>query len=106
MYYADFTPPPTTRQMNFARLVAMRLRDPIPDEVKQDRAALSRWIDARKTDFADVVGAQTGGYGGTGGATSRQVNYAERIARARRRAVPEECYRSAALMSRWIDANR
>ena len=27
MYDADFTPPPTTRQLNFARLMAARLRD-------------------------------------------------------------------------------
>lgn len=106
MYDADFTPPPTTRQLNFARLMAARLRDPVPEHAKADRAALSIWIDARKSAYSEIAAAQTGGYGGAGGATSRQVSYAERIARSRRRAVPPECYRSAELMSRWIDANR
>ena len=29
-----------------------------------------------------------------------------RFARMKRRAIPDECFRDAGLMSRWIDANR
>lgn len=104
MYDADYTPPPSSKQINFARLIAARLRDPIPDHAKGDRNALSDWIAARQADYREVTAAQTGGRGA--GASSRQIGFAERIARARRRAVPEECYRSASAMSRWIDANR
>ncbi|MCC5960507.1 MAG: hypothetical protein JJU08_14340 [Rhodobacteraceae bacterium] len=38
--------------------------------------------------------------------TSKQVSFAERLARAKRRSVPDECFRSRELMSRWIDSNR
>jgi len=38
--------------------------------------------------------------------SSKQVAFAERIARAKRRDVPEECFQSRDLMSRWISANK
>jgi hypothetical protein len=38
--------------------------------------------------------------------TSKQVAFAERIARAKRRDVPDECYKSRDLMSRWITSNK
>ena len=31
---------------------------------------------------------------------------AERLARIKRRAVPDECFRDKGLMSKWIDGNR
>ncbi|MDB9804462.1 hypothetical protein OAC22_01045 [bacterium] len=40
------------------------------------------------------------------GASSKQVAFAERLARAKRRSVPDECFKSRELMSRWIDSNR
>jgi len=38
--------------------------------------------------------------------TSKQVAFAERLARLRRRAIPDECFRDRQLLSRWIDSNR
>ena len=38
--------------------------------------------------------------------SSKQVAFAERLARIKRRAVPDECFRDKGLMSKWIDGNR
>ena len=38
--------------------------------------------------------------------TSKQVAFAEKLARIKRRAVPDECFRDKGLMSKWIDGNR
>ena len=38
--------------------------------------------------------------------TSKQVAFAERLARIKRRAVPDECFRDKGLMSKWIDGNK
>ena len=38
--------------------------------------------------------------------TSKQVAFAEKLARIKRRAVPEECFCDKGLMSKWIDGNR
>jgi hypothetical protein len=38
--------------------------------------------------------------------TSKQVAFAEKLARIKRRAVPDECFRDRGLMSKWIDGNR
>ena len=32
--------------------------------------------------------------------------FAEKLARIKRRAVPDECFRDKGLMSRWIDGNK
>jgi hypothetical protein len=37
--------------------------------------------------------------------TSKQVGFAEPIARMKRREVPQECFRDREVMSKWIDAN-
>lgn len=38
--------------------------------------------------------------------SSRQIAFAERLARIERRAVLDECFRDKGLMSKWIDGNR
>lgn len=38
--------------------------------------------------------------------SSKQVAFAEKLARIKRRAVPDECFRDKGLMSKWIDGNR
>jgi hypothetical protein len=38
--------------------------------------------------------------------SSKQVAFAERLARIKRCAVPDECFRDKGLMSKWIDGNR
>jgi hypothetical protein len=104
MFDADYTPPPTLKQSNFARLIAARIRQEIPENARHDRAALSAWIDQNKAAFEEAQAYQVGSGRGVG-ASSRQVGCAEQIARRRRRAVPEECFRDKGLMARWIDAN-
>ncbi|MEP4460804.1 hypothetical protein [Roseibium sp.] len=38
--------------------------------------------------------------------TSKQVAFVERLARIKRRAVPDECFRDKGLMWKWIDGNK
>ena len=93
------TLPPTPKQVDYARHLAMRLGARIPADAASDRRALSQWIDRHKARASAQRSPAIG-------ATSKQVAFAERIARAKRRAVPDECFRDATLMSRWISANR
>lgn len=100
MLTAQYQLPPTPKQVDYARAIASRLRVTIPTDQASDRRMLSEWIDKHKA--ARPTGTvQTGP-----GATSRQVAFAERIARTKRRAIPDECFRDAGMMSRWIDSNR
>lgn len=94
------TLPPTPKQVDYARAIASKLGAAIPAESIADRRALSDWIGAQQARLTATRPVQ-----GTG-ATSRQVAFAERIARAKRRAIPDECFRDAGLMSRWISSNR
>lgn len=96
---AQDTLPPTPKQVDYAAAIARRLNARIPAEAANDRRALSDWIDAHKARAAARAASGPG-------ATSRQVAFAERIARVKRRGIPGECFRDAGLMSRWIDANR
>ena len=90
--------PATEKQLQFARSIAQRTGDLLPEEVQQDRYALSVWINDNK---AKPVGGRFDNY-----ASSKQVAFAERIARMKRRTVPGECIRDRSLMSKWIDCNR
>lgn len=102
MFDADYTPPPSTRQLYFAREIAARTGHALPDETRADRNALSAWISSHRAEFDARRRANTG----MAGATAKQCGFAEKISRAKRRPIPAECFRSAALMSRWIDANK
>ena len=95
-------PAPTPAQVDFARKISQRLNATIPWEDINDRAALSNWIGAHQAAFKKAVASRHQG----SGATSKQVAYAERIAMRKRTAVPEECFRDAGLMSKWISRNR
>lgn len=88
--------PATVKQIDYARALAAKTGDDLPDGIEQDRARLSKWIDAHKpaaSAFNDYP-------------SSKQVGFAERIARIKRTEVPPECFRDRALMSRWIDGNK
>ena len=99
MLTAQYQLPPTPKQTDYARAIATRLGVVIPPDDASDRRRLSEWIDRHKAARPRRASAGPG-------ATSRQVAYAERIARAKRRAIPDECFRDAGLISRWIDSNR
>jgi hypothetical protein len=92
--------PVSDKQLRFARAIAARAALAVPPEAQADRRAMSAWIDAHRPkrpaatpDFSRYP-------------SSRQVAFAERIARIKRRHVPRECFRDMGLMSRWIDSNR
>ena len=90
--------PATEKQLQFARDIAARNRVALPDEVREDRKALSRWIDAHKAKLAQ---SRFDAY-----PSAKQVAFAERIARRKHREVPRECFKDKALMSSWIDHNK
>lgn len=90
----------TQKQVAFARALAQRTGDPLPSDLCFDRAALSAWIDARKTRSAAVAG-RFSNY-----PSSKQVAFAERIARIKRRSIPRECFQDKLMMSKWIDGNK
>lgn len=91
--------PVSEKQLRFARQIAARNRITLPDTVLADRARLSQWIEDNKG--RTVAASRFANY-----PSSRQVAFAERIARMKQRAVPEECFKDRTLMSRWIDSNR
>ena len=91
--------PATEKQLNYARSIAQRSGQVLPWEVQQDRQRLSRWIDQQKS--APMPGGPFSNY-----PSSRQVQFAERIARYKRSQVPDECFRDKGLMSKWIDCNK
>ena len=90
--------PATAKQLRYARDIASRAAIELPAEALADRRALSAWINAHRvrppaSRFANYP-------------SSKQVGFAERIARIKRRAVPDECFRDKGLMSKWIDGNK
>ncbi|MCK0139211.1 hypothetical protein [Aliiroseovarius sp. F47248L] len=99
--HAARTLPPTPKQVDYARHIAARLGARIPADLISDRAALSGWIGEHQARLNATTHRITDGR-----ATSRQVAFAERIARAKRRAIPDECFRDAGMMSAWISSNR
>ncbi len=92
---------PTPAQVDFARKISQRLNQSIPVEDIRDRRALSNWIASHQGAFNSARV-----YARAPGATSKQVAYAEKIARRRRMTVPDECFRDSGLMSHWISSNK
>jgi len=90
--------PATEKQISYARVLAAKSGTPLPKGLAQDRAALSKWIDAHKAPKPEGRFAEY--------PSSKQVQFAERIARLKRRDVPQECFKDRRLMSRWIDSNK
>ena len=86
------------KQIEYARLIAMRLKEELPGDVLGDRSRLSIWIDEHKGSVSDN---RFSSY-----PSSKQVAFAERLARLKRRPVPPECFRDRGMMSKWIDSNR
>ena len=94
----NFAQPATARQIAYALALALRNQTLLPTDARQDRRALSAWIEAQ-AKLRPASGAD-------GTPSSRQVAFAERIARIKHRAVPDECFRDKGLMSKWIDGNK
>ena len=87
----------TERQLSYARALAQRNGVNLPWQVQSDRRSISAWIDAQ---------AKMRPLESDGRPSSKQVAFAEKIARYKHRAVPDECFRDRQLLARWIDSNR
>lgn len=98
MESTTFALPATPRQIAYARALGLRNQTLLPWEVQQNRRSLSAWIEvqARLKPVSDLDRLLS----------SKQVAFAEKLARIKRRAVPDECFRDKGLMSKWIDGNR
>lgn len=91
--------PASEKQLKFARHLSVKNGVMLPWEVQSDRRSLSQWINEQK-------GAQRQTNRFDSYPSSKQVQFAERIARYKRSQVPDECFRDKQLMSRWIDCNK
>jgi len=87
--------PATAKQLAFAQSIAKRTGARLPKDA--DRRTLSAWIDSHKRAGNSRLDALP---------SAKQVAFAERIARAKRRDVPPECFKDRTLMARWIDGNK
>ncbi|QCO56989.1 hypothetical protein EOK75_14435 (plasmid) [Pseudorhodobacter turbinis] len=97
MESTTFALPATARQVAYARALALRNQTLLPWATQQDRRSLSAWIDAQAKLTPLMQDARP---------SSKQVAFAERLARIKRRAVPDECFRDKGLMSKWINGNK
>ncbi len=97
MENTTFALPATPRQISYARSLALQNQSVLPWAVQQDRRSLSAWIEAQAKLRPVATDSRP---------TSKQVAFAERLARIKRRAVPDECFRDKGLMSKWIDGNK
>lgn len=97
------TLPASEKQLCFARALAERTGDVLPYELSQDRRRLSDWIERHKNAVPSrsATGGKFSNY-----PSSKQVAFAERLARAKRRDIPRECFQDKGLMSKWIDHNK
>ncbi len=103
MFDDAYVPLPSQKQRQYAVKIAATLGETLPREALADRASLSEWIDQRVDAFKAKQAASKRQFGGS--ASSKQVAFAERLGRMKMCAVPDECFRSKALMSKWIEAN-
>ena len=91
--------PATEKQLKFARHLSVKNAVVLPWEVQCDRRSLSQWIDEQQNKSQRT--SKFDSY-----PSSKQVQFAERIARYKRSQVPDECFRDKQLMSNWIDSNK
>ena len=98
MEATTFALPATPRQIAYARSLALRNQTLLPWDIQQDRRSLSAWIDAqaqmKPLSALDSL------------PSSKQVAFADRHHRLKRRADKPESCRYEGLMSKWIDGNR
>lgn len=91
---------PTEKQIRFAQKIAQRGGILLPWNVLQNRRDLSNWIDQN----AHVL--QRGNSELSALPSSKQVQFAERIARRKKLSVPDICFKDRQTMSQWIDRYR
>ena len=86
---------PSDKQVKYARFLAARSGVAVPGDALADRLALSRWIDDQKSRQKSP--SRFDRY-----PSSKQVGFAEALARRKRTSVPHECFKDKGLMSNWI----
>ena len=91
---------PTEKQIRFAQKIALRGGILLPWNVLQNRRDLSNWIDQ------NVHVLQRGNSALSALPSSKQVQFAERIARRKKLSVPDICFKDRQTMSQWIDRYR
>jgi hypothetical protein len=82
----------TEKQIQFAQQIAKLANIDLPADALVDRQRISRWLDAYRSEAPKL---QFSNY-----PSSKQVGFAERIARMKRREVPQDCFRHLAMMSK------
>ena len=92
--------PATEKQIAFAKALAARTGVALPAALMRDKAGLSAWIDKARAATVAPAG-RFSNY-----PSAKQVQFAERIARLKRRQIPAECFKDKVMMSRWIDGNK
>lgn len=107
--------PPSDSALGFARKIAGEKGVELPEGVLSDAQALSKWIDSHKSKGRPAGASKGAGARGKGPsrpaatgsteATPKQVELAEKIAARKKVNVPDECFKSKALMSKWLDTN-
>lgn len=91
---------PTEKQIRFAHKIAQRGNILLPWNILQDRKELSIWID-QNIHILQRRGSSQGAM-----PSSKQVQFAERIAKRKRLCVPDICFKDKQTMSQWIDRYR
>lgn len=92
--------PPTEKQLQFARAISERSGQVISETALIERTAMSAWIDANRNAKLLKAAHKYDVY-----PSSKQVAFAERIARRKQRDVPRECFHDKGMMSNWINSN-
>jgi DNA topoisomerase-3 len=87
---------PSEGQLTFAGKIAAALGVELPEDARNDRAALSSWIEANKDQMPTADDDRS---------TPKQIEVAERIAARKGVEIPPETLRSRSSLSRWIDTN-
>ena len=89
---------PSEAAVSFARKIADATGQELPTDLLEDRAGLTKWIDANKGRMAEKSGSDEV-------PTPKQVEFAEKIAAGKGVVVPDEIMRSRSRLSKWIDAH-
>lgn len=93
---------PSDAALSFARKIADGANLELPDDVAEDRNALSKWIDANKDKLPKK---SSSGSNGSDLPSSKQIEFAEKIAQGKGVDIPPEILTSRSALSKWIDAN-
>lgn len=97
---------PTDRQIEFAKIIAASLQQPLPDHVLESSKAISLYIESNKMLVPQGAGggAMSGGMGssGSGEPTEKQILFAARLARQLNVGLSAEVLQSKGAMSQFL----